>query len=118
MSTMTQDQLVAELRRRFGDDPSAWAFVCPRCGDVASAADFRDALEANPRTNRDGTAKTSSHLLGQECIGRTLGALSADNYDGRGCDWCAFGLLPGPLAIEMPDGHVASSFNIADPVPA
>lgn len=112
---MTQDELVEELRRRFGDDPSAWAFVCPRCEDVATATDFRAALEANPRTNPDGSAKTASDLLGQECIGRTLGALSRDGYDGRGCDWCAFGLLPGPLGIEMPDGRIARSFHIAEP---
>lgn len=111
--TMTQDELVDELRRRFGDDPLEWAFVCPQCGDVASAADFREALAAHPRTNRDGSPKTASHLLGQECIGRTLGALT-DGSNERGCDWCAFGLLPGPLGIEMPDGHIARSFHIAE----
>jgi hypothetical protein len=53
---------------------------------------------------------------GQECIGRSLGALdiSKPRYDGRGCNWAAYGLLPGPWTIVMDDGHEVHSFPLAD----
>lgn len=94
--TLTQDELATEARARFGDDPKTWAFQCPHCGDVANAQDFIDA-EADP--NR----------VGQECIGRSLGALTKDatGTDGRkhakrGCDWAAYGLFRGPWFINDP----------------
>lgn len=87
---LTQEELVAECRRRFGDDPANWAFVCPNCGDVATLADHPGG----------------SDKLGQECVG--------GGYP-RGCDWTAYGLLGGPWTIEMPDGTLARSFALADP---
>jgi hypothetical protein len=91
----TQAELVEEARARFGDDALKWSFRCPRCGDDATAQDFKDA-GADP--NR----------VGQECIGRSLGALSGPptkdgrNRDGRGCDWTAYGLFRGPWIIVVP----------------
>jgi hypothetical protein len=111
--TITQGELLAELRKRFGDDPKAWAFVCPSCGDVASATDFRVALDANGR----GDEPASNHL-GQVCIGRILGALKREQpqggYKSRGCDWAAFGLFSGPMFVIFPDGRAEPSFRIAD----
>jgi hypothetical protein len=104
---ITQAELVAEARERFGDNPLTWAFLCPSCGDEATGQDFRDALAAHPR-ERKGEPVTASDLLGQECIGRTLGK------GGRGCDWAAYGLLCGPWEIVMPDGHSAWGFPLAD----
>lgn len=111
---LTQAELVAEAREKFGPDPMGWAFKCPVCGDAATARDFRDALESHPRLAR-GEPATASDLLGQECIGRTLGALNRDGkkYAGRGCDWAAYGLFKGPWEIVMPDGHSAWSFALA-----
>ena len=51
----TQAELVAEARARFGDQPRAWAFVCPSCDDVATAQDFIDA-GADP----NGSGRTAS----------------------------------------------------------
>lgn len=106
--TLTQAELVEEARARFGDNPREWAFVCPACGDVANAQDFIDA-GADPAR------------LGQECIGRSLGALSGGpTSDGgraraaRGCDWCAYGLFPGPWGVVMPDGREVRSFPLAE----
>ena len=112
--TITHETFLATLRERFGESPAAWAFVCPQCADVATGADFRAALKAHPRERR-GEAVTASDLMGQECIGRTLGALTgpAEKWKGRGCDWCAYGLIGGPLGVEMPDGKVVRSFSIA-----
>lgn len=103
--TLTQAELLAELQARFGHDPMNWAFQCPSCGDVATGRDFREALAAHPRHER-GQAVTASDVLGQECIGRTLGALSKSGgkYKGRGCDWCAYGLFGGPWTVTLPDG--------------
>lgn len=103
--TLTQQQLLAEARDRFGKDPLDWAFLCPACGDVATGRDFRAALAEHPRNAR-GEQVTVSGLLGQECIGRTDKA--------RGCDWAASGLIAGPWTVELPHGRVRRSFPLAE----
>ncbi|NEA22643.1 VVA0879 family protein [Actinomadura bangladeshensis] len=117
---LTQAELVAEARARFGDDPLDWAFECPSCGDVATGRDFREALAEHPRKNRDGSDTIASDVLGQECIGRTVGALKGPANDTgkgqakRGCDWCAYGFFPGPWEIILPDGRTMNGFPLAD----
>ncbi len=108
---LTSEELVAELRERFGDNYLDWAFRCPRCGDVATGGDFSDALADHPRTGSDGECYLPSQLLGQECIGRTLGTE-------RGCDWAAYGLFRGPWEIVLSDGTSVWGFPIADARPA
>ncbi len=111
---LTQDELLAEARARFGDDPMQWAFQCPHCKDIATGQDFRDALKEHPRTHsRSGEAVIASDVIGQECIGRTLGALKKDGPTGRGCDWAAYGLFPGPWEIVLPDGRSMYGFPLA-----
>lgn len=110
---LTQAEFYGLLTERFGEDVTNWAFKCPACEDVATVADFRVALEANPRT-RDGKAVTASDIIGQECIGRTLGALERDSINERGCDWVAFGLIRGPWEIVLPNGNSMWCFPIAD----
>lgn len=111
--SLTHAEFLATLEERFGKDPRDWAFKCPSCGDIATGRDFQEALQKFPRTHK-GEPLTASAILGQECIGRTIGALvKGTKWKGRGCDWCAFGLFRGPLQITMPDGHVAYSFPIA-----
>lgn len=121
--TITQEQLVTEARERFGDDPLDWAFICPSCKDVANGHDFRKALEQNPRKNRDGQPVIASDIVGQECIGRTLGALSGSPTDDggrgraeRGCDWAAYGFIPAPWTITTPDKHEIRCFPLAPAV--
>lgn len=95
--TLTQAELVTEARARFGDDQKRWAFVCPKCGDVAAAQDFIDA-GADPSS------------VGQECIGRSVPG-------GRGCNYVAYGLFSGPWAIVVPNGsgtRTVSTFALAD----
>ncbi|NUR04359.1 MAG: hypothetical protein HOY79_50000 [Streptomyces sp.] len=111
---LTQAELVAEAKARFGDDPMKWAFQCPTCKDIATAQEFRDALKEKPRERADSSRVVTSDLLGQECIGCTLGALDKhQTYTGRGCDWSAYGLFQGPWEIVMPDGRIAWSFPLA-----
>lgn len=111
---LTQAELVAEATARFGADPLNWAFLCPSCGDVADGRDFSEALAAHPR-DRKGEPVIASDLVGQECIGRALGALEKGRgkYTGRGCDWVAYGLFSGPWEIAMPNGRTASAFPLA-----
>lgn len=111
---LTQAELLAELEARFGPDPMDWAFQCPNCGDAATGRDFREALAAHPRQER-GEAVAASDVLGQECIGRTLGALSKGNgkYEGRGCNWCAYGLFSGPWTVTLPEGGTMGCFPLA-----
>lgn len=92
--TLTQDELMAEARKRFGQDSLDIAFQCPNCGDVAAVREF-------PEEER-GRA-------GQECIGRYLGALGGGTE--RGCDFVAYGLIPGPWEITFPS---VRSFPLAD----
>lgn len=112
---LTQAELVAEAVALFGKDPLNWAFRCPSCGDVATGADFREALAENPRTRNDGDPVAASDVVGQECIGRTLGALRKDikKYKGRGCDWVSYGLFAGPWTVELPSGRSMYAFPLA-----
>lgn len=120
----TPEQLAAELSRRFGPDPMAWAFRCPGCGDVATGQDFRDAVAQLPE---DDQPRDASAFLGQMCIGRLRGALDATRWRGwatagkpawdeRGCDWTAFGLFgaPGGIWVEVAPGRKVQGFPIAD----
>jgi len=106
----TQAELLDEARARFGSDPLKWAFKCPNCADIATAQDFKDE-GADP------------NLIGQECIGRQLGALkgapTTDNGRSivkRGCDWAAYGLFAGPWFVETPNGKRIPSFELAPAV--
>lgn len=124
--TLTQAELIAECKNRFGDDWLTWAFKCPNCGDTATGLDFTVALNNHPRKDPGGNDVQAHQILGQECIGRILGALSgsptSDQGCGRaarGCDWAAYGLIPGPWEIVLPEGGSVWAFPLADaPAPA
>lgn len=103
---MAKDQIVrqaleewqAELKERAGDppDPTRLAFVCPNCGNVATAKDFLDAGEVADR------AATN-------CIGRFV--------SGKGCDWAAYGLfgvLTKGRILTKPDGGTVQVFEFAE----
>lgn len=114
---LTQAELVAEARQLFGDEPLDWAFLCPSCGDIATGREFRQALAEHPRTRNDGDPVIASDVIGQECIGRTLGALRKDieKYQGRGCDWVSYGLFAGPWEVALPSGRSMYAFPLAAP---
>lgn len=95
--TLTQAELVDEAKSRFGDDPGAWAFQCPRCLDVASVDDFK----------RHGI---STDLLGSECIGRHIARPATFE---RGCDWVSYGIFPGPWTVVLDDSQEVPSFPLA-----
>lgn len=110
MTTRTHDEWMAAGTQRFGEQMRHWKFVCPSCKDVASGQDFIDeGVEPERAQNR----------IGQECIGRSLGALDKSipkgEYKGRGCDWCAYGLFGGPDFVTFPDGKKIGIFPFAVP---
>lgn len=98
---LTHKELTAMAVLRFGDNALDIAFECPNCRDIAAIRDW-------PEDARD--------RAGQECIGRSLGALDAADgkWDGRGCTFAAYGLIPGPWTIVMPDGQSVRGFPLAD----
>ncbi|MGC5239022.1 VVA0879 family protein [Streptomyces albogriseolus] len=95
---LTQDELWAEARERFGRHSADWAFQCPSCGDVATGHDIRQALLDHPR-QAEGLSRNTEYteVLGQECIGRVLGKTA-----GRGCQYAAFGFIHGPWQVAVP----------------
>jgi hypothetical protein len=68
----TLEEWQAEGRRRFGKEIEDWKFKCPRCGNVATGKEYKDA-GAEPDD------------MYQTCIGR--------HTEEKGCDWAAFGLF-------------------------
>lgn len=71
---MTLAEWTAERERLFGFSPDSAKFVCPRCGNVASGADFKK-LNVEDRANK----------MYSNCLGRFS--------DGIDCDWAAYGLF-------------------------
>ena len=56
---MTHDEWVAEGTKRFGPDMMTWRFVCPSCGHVQTAADYK-------------AAGAPINVVAFSCIGRWL----------------------------------------------
>lgn len=107
--TMTRQEMLDEAQRRFGDDPADIAYVCPRCGDIATIREFQK-FGAGPRA-------------GSECYGRLVGALQGPRRPdrdgivrgvaGRGCNWTSYGLFPGPWTIIVKPDVAVRMFALA-----
>lgn len=67
-----------ELKKRFGENPDNWKFVCPVCGHVQSFADFKEI-------NQDPNAAYAC------CIGRYTD--SNDKTGKNGCNYTVNGLF-------------------------
>lgn len=119
MKTMTQQEFLAEAKRRFGEDPKKWKFVCPACGTIQSVQQLLDALI------NVGFKKDDVHgYIGYSCIGRFTKAgdvgISAKHLKrpwNKGCNWTLGGLLQiHTLEIVMEDnGNRRPCFEFADP---
>lgn len=72
MKNYTQKEWLAEGTKLFGTDYTNYRFKCPRCGNVATGQEFKDA-------GKDVNAMYC------ECIGR--------HVKDKGCDWAAYGLF-------------------------
>jgi len=103
LTHMTHAEWLAEARRRFGENPANWRFVCPVCKHVASGADFKKAA-APPSA------------MAQECIGRYHGAESFADAGKGPCNYAGFGLFRlSPVRVKLEDGEILHSFAFAEP---
>lgn len=82
MTKMTLDEYMNEAISRFGEDREQWRFICPSCGHVASAADYKQA-------------GAPEGAVGFSCIGRWL-STSSDAFGGQNsgpCNYAGGGLF-------------------------
>lgn len=111
MQTMNHADWLAEAKRRFGDDPMNWQFVCPSCGHVASVKDWKDAGAG------EGAVAFS-------CIGRYTrtdeeAASKAFKREGGPCNYTGGGLFAlNPIGVVFEDGgEPRPTFAFADVTP-
>lgn len=100
----THKEWLKEAERRFGKDFLNWKFVCPSCGYVAEAREWRDA-----------GAETSNVAF--SCVGRWSGHMDKDMgaKDGGPCNYAGGGLFRlNPVEVVMPDGEVQHVFDFAE----
>lgn len=91
--TTTLEAWQNEMKERFPHGKDTVAFVCPRCKNVATIADFK-------------AAGLSENDAPQQCLFRST--------DRKRCDWAAYGLFRGPRIIVMPeDGREVPVFEFA-----
>lgn len=82
----------AEARRRFGDDPMGWTFICPACGFIASTQDWKDA-------------GASVGEVAFSCVGRHTKEPREAFQKGKGpCDYTGGGLIRlNPVCVKDGD---------------
>lgn len=101
--TMTHEEWLAEGRKRFGENELLWRFVCPRCGHVQCAEDFR-------QFQHYGATTASAY---SECLGRYPVAVKKPQGKGP-CDYAARGLFQfAPLRVLI-DGDEIHAFAFAE----
>lgn len=90
---MTQQEWNADGIKRFGPNHSAWRFVCPSCGHIASVKDWRDA-------------GAPEDCIAFSCVGRWLKEKSEafGKKKGGPCNYAGGGLF-GLNPVEVEGGH-------------
>jgi hypothetical protein len=110
MKTMTLEELQQALAAQ-GVPREYYAFKCPKCETVQSAADLI-------RAGAGSTFDQVESYLGYSCIGRFTGQKYSKRSKGAhvGCDWTLGGLLKFPdFVIVTPDGIQHPHFAPASP---
>ena len=100
--TITRKEWIAEAERRFGLDPMDWKFVCPSCGYVASAEDWKQA-------------GANEGMVAFSCVGRNLG--SAENIGTKNgpCSYAGGGLFRlNPVDVILENGNTRQTFEFAE----
>ncbi|MDR1629883.1 MAG: hypothetical protein LBS36_06695 [Oscillospiraceae bacterium] len=105
-----KEEWLAELKCRFGDDITKWAFVCPACGRITTLQEIKD-VGGEPN---DGYTKCIGRLNGKGVSGASL---KKGRHPKDGCDWAAFGLF-GTLGkgdvVVGDNGKMIDVFRMAD----
>lgn len=108
MKTMTLEDFRAALKAQGVSDRTHYAFTCPACGTVQSAADL---IAAGAGSSFDDVEQ----YVGFSCVGRFTGAGSPrKEADGKPCNWTLGGLFKlHDLEVVTPDGKRHPHFQPA-----
>jgi hypothetical protein len=91
----------AEARRRFGDDPMNWRFVCPSCGHVASVGDWK-------------AVGASEGEVAFSCVGRHIASSKRMCEKPGPCNYAGGGLIGlNPVVITTAPGKTTRVFAFA-----
>lgn len=106
MKKITMDEWLAEGKRLYGENMLNWRFVCPSCGNIQTAEDFR------PYKDRGATPDSARF----NCIGRYDGHIDVPIGSKPGpCNYTTGGLFNiSPVKVIGNDGKEYSSFEFAD----
>lgn len=97
--SVTHEEWAAEAKKRFGDNPMKWKFVCPSCGHVAAVEDWKKA-------------GAPSNAAAFSCVGRWTGG--GDMGVTKPCNYAGGGLFRlNPVHVKMPDGSEHRAFAFA-----
>ena len=98
---ITKSQWRSEARHLWGDDPMAWAFVCPSCGHVATVSEWK-------------AAGAGEGMVAFSCIGRALGVAAGLGADTGPCNYAGGGLFQlNPVTVIEEDGSTHNVFEFA-----
>jgi hypothetical protein len=106
LKIMTLAEWTAEGKRRFGEGMTAWRFVCPVCGHVASENEWL-------------RAGAPHGAIGFACVGRWIdGSKKAFEDEGPRdgpCTYTGGGLFQfNPVRVDYPDGETTTWFDFAE----
>lgn len=105
----TKKEWLKKGKKLFGDDMLKWKFVCPSCGNVQSAMDFK-------RYKNKGATPSDTYF---KCIGRFRKKCHKflDGGNKKPCDYTSGGLLCiSPISVTDEQGEVHSAFEFFEPV--
>lgn len=100
---MTYEEWKAEGTKRFGDDMLQWRFVCPSCGHIAKADDWRQA-------------RAPEGAVAFSCVGRWKGGDDKKSFRNKGgpCFYTGGGLFKiNPVRVADLDGKEHDLFAFA-----
>jgi hypothetical protein len=98
--TLSKAEWEAEGTRRFGEDRSKWAFVCPVCGHVAKVEDW--------------VRVKASDAAAFSCIGRWTGRRVGEPESRSPCNYAGGGLFKlNPVTVVDEDGSKHQLFEFA-----
>lgn len=97
----TLEEWQAEARRRFGEDPRNWKFVCPSCRHVASSNDWK-------------SVGASEGEIAFSCVGRHLPEAKTLGERPGPCNYAGGGLFQlNPITVVDPEGREHKMFAFA-----
>ena len=101
---LTRDEWLQKGKELFGEDMLKWRFVCPSCGHIQTAEDFRLYKD-------QGASPDTAHF---NCIGRLDGHGDVEILSGKSpCNYTGGGLFNLNPVRVLDGDKVISSFAFA-----